>query len=158
VLNKQRQLWFCRKMQEEQPKWLLLSKGVRERTVSRNSRKIRFYALGSEEYPKEEVEDSVKVISFLLDISEDDEAQREILACHGETVYVVDWILSKNTDNYGKICEATVEVSDDGSGKAEEAMRAEIRFLCGKEQEAEMISGVNGVSFTAKNKEVSDDE
>lgn len=156
--NHQRQLWFCRNMEEEQPKWLLLNHGVFQRKVSKNSEKIRFYPMGSEQYPQEEVQSTVKLISLQLHLSADDEAQQEILAADGRSVSIVQWDSSKKSQNNGKICEALVEVVNDGSGLSQEPMEAEIRLHCGPEQDAEMQSGVNGLYFTAKNKEVSANE
>ncbi len=158
VHNRQRQLWFCRNRKEEPPKWQLLSCGLLQRNVSTNSRKIRFYALGQEQYPKEEVQNTVKVLTFLLDYAEADQAQQEILQCHGETVSIVQWELAKNGESKGKICDALVEVLDDGSGGAMEPVAMELRFTCGWEQDAEIVDTVNGISFTVKKKEVSGDE
>lgn len=157
VLNDQRQLWFCRNYNEEQPKWLLLSAGVTERKVERKSSNLQFFRLGEEAYPNLEMKNTVKLIDLLIDLDENDEAQQEILAAHGEIVKIVQWDKSKKFDNKGEICDSLVEIIDDGSGLAKEPMRVKVRFFCGSEYDAEMASSVNGMNFTLKNKEVSAD-
>lgn len=140
----------------EQPKWLLLSAGIKERKTERKSRNLRFFSLGMEAYPVEKAAESVKYITLHADFSEENQALTELLSCHGETVQLVQWDTYRKAYNKGKICEALVEVLDDGSGEAMEPMGVIIRFSCGQEQKAVLHSDVNGIGFTAENQEVED--
>ena len=146
-LNRKRQLWFCPDPDCEQPSWLLLSAGILEQKTSRNSEKMLFFELGKEDHPEEKIAGSVKLITFQGHIEENDEALIKLLKLHGKSVGLIQREMSKNADNNGVFCYATVEVLDDGSGKANEPQSFEICLKCGDETEVKIASSVNGISF-----------
>ena len=146
--NRQRVLYFSENWQEAEPLWLPLSAGITQRNMSRNSEKQRFYSVGQEENPLEEVQSGVKLITLRGVRKLGDAAQERILSLHGERVALLDWEQSENGENKGIFCFATVEVMDDGSGKAEEERSIELRLHCGRETSGRVSSTVNGITFT----------
>lgn len=145
LLNRNKCFAFCTDPGAEAPQWQQISAGLYQVQSSHSSEKLRFFVLGRESQPEQEVQSSVKVYTFLLHRQGDNAAEELLLSLHGKNVGFACWDIAKNGENKGKICTASVEVSEAGTGKADDPQAYSVKLLCGPESEV----AVNDLTFTA---------
>lgn len=145
LLNRNQNFAFCVDPESGTAQWQRISAGLYQIQSSHSDEKLRFFALGRESQPEQELQSSVKVYTLLMHRLGDDAAQELLLSLHGKSIGFLRWHTAKNGENKGKICTAAVEVSEAGNCKADDPQTYAVKLLCGAETEVT----VNDLTFTA---------
>ncbi len=151
LLNRERKLYFCPDMSAEQPRWLPLSAGIKARKTEGKQEKLIFYELGREDSPKAKILSTIKVITFLMDLEEADEAIQSLLEMDRAEVGLLESIATENPDNKAICYRAFLEVKEDGCGEASSPQELEICFNCYHQERGLLSNTTNGIAFTAEN-------
>lgn len=133
LLNRDKCFAFSVNPESETPLWQRLSAGLYQVQSSYSGDTLRFFVLGREEEPEQETRSSVKVYTFLIHRQGGNALQEQLLSLHGKRIGFACWDTEKNSENKGKICTASVEVKELGTGKAEELQSYSVKIICGPE-------------------------
>ena len=118
-LKRDERLWL---RADENSPWLPLAAGVFRRQSSVKWEKCRFFAVGAEEKPQEEVGGAVKLLTLLFHRREGDEGQELLLHSLGKPLLLKQENESKNGEIKGYSAVCAVDSVEETEGSAAEPL------------------------------------
>ena len=118
-LKRDERLWL---RADENSPWLPFAAGVFRRQSSVKWEKRRFFPLGAEDEPQEEVSSTVKVLTLLLHRREGDEAQNLLLHSLGNPLLLKQEAESENGGIKGYSAVCAVDSLEETEGAAAEPL------------------------------------
>lgn len=129
-LKREQKLWL---RADESSPWLPLGAGITRLSSSTSVEKRRWFELGQEASPWEEVTESVKVITLQLHFREDDAAQQLLLNSGGGQLLLKRELPSKNGEIMGFSARCSVEPAEELDGAADEPLTYRIKLRISQE-------------------------
>lgn len=118
---------------DESSPWLPLQAGIFRRESSKKGRKRRWFPVGREAAPQEEITESVKVITLLLRFCAEDEAQELLLNSGGKPLLLKEESSAENSEITGFSAHCVVDCVEEAEGPADEPLTYRISLCISQE-------------------------